>query len=72
MIIVIAGNCEQYLAYLREHGINPRDARYASKEEDIRGLPTGTDFRLAGKYWDNPLSDDPYLNMMLRRSMVVN
>lgn len=37
-VVVIAGNHKQYLRFLRDEQLNPRQVRYISREEQLVGL----------------------------------
>ncbi len=58
--IVIAGNYRQYLHYLRENELSPRDARYCCEVEQLRGLRKVEIVRY-GTWWENPCAFDDYL-----------
>ena len=63
MEVVIAGNHQQYLEYLRHSGKSSREAIYAHDEYRIRGLH-GAEIVYVGQWWLSPLRDSPYLRML--------
>lgn len=56
--IVLAGNYDQYLTWLRENNVSHRDAIYADSEQRLRGLEfSERDIVRTGWYWKSPVSE---------------
>jgi hypothetical protein len=68
MKIVIAGSYQQYKSWLRENDLIPRDARYVSFPEQLRGLKDVEVVR-TGTWWMNPCSYDDYLAVIERHNV---
>lgn len=56
MKIVIAGNYEQYLQYLKESGYTPRQARYIERPEQLRGLRETIEIVRVGTWRDSAMA----------------
>ena len=54
MKIVIAGNYQQYKEYLKETKQSPKDVRYISSSEQLRGLRNVKVIRY-GTWWKSPV-----------------
>jgi hypothetical protein len=63
MKIVIAGNYRQYQDYLRENKLSPREARYVSSPEHLRGL-RGVEVVKYGEWWLNTCANDWCLELV--------
>ena len=55
MIIVLAGNYQQFMHYLREEDLNPRVAVFADGRMAYRGTTyTKEDIIVYGTFWERP------------------
>lgn len=55
-VLVIAGNHQQYQAFLRQHKVSPLQFRYCSQPEHIMGMRDAT-YVKTGEWWLNPILD---------------
>ena len=60
MKIVIAGSYAQYRRYLEETQQSPKDVRYISSPEQLRGL-RNVEIIKYGTWWESPVAGDEYL-----------
>lgn len=56
MILVIAGNYQQFNHWRRENNISPQDARYVSRPENLRGYEKPSLVKV-GTWYENEASN---------------
>lgn len=64
-IIVIAENYRQYTTWLRETRLDPGDARYVDRPEQLCGL-RGVRVVRTGRWWKSPVIRDSRLRLLDR------
>jgi len=52
MILVFAGNYNQYLSWLKRNNQTPETAKYISSPEQVRGFQN-CEYVTTGEYWKN-------------------
>lgn len=63
MKIVIAGNHNQYVNYLRQNSLSPHEAHYVCRHEHLLGFQNVEVVRV-GEWWLNPCAHDEYLQII--------
>ena len=70
IIVVIAGNHDQYEQFRRKRGYSHRTARYIHREDQLRGL-RGCHVALVGTYWENPIYGNRFCRELLANTKQV-
>ncbi|NKE69878.1 hypothetical protein [Candidatus Manganitrophus noduliformans] len=65
MIYVVAGCHNQYLSFLRENNLTPRQAKFVCMAEDVHGI-VGGDLAFYGTPENNKMFGDSYLRHLLK------
>lgn len=64
-ILVIAGNYNQYKAFLRDNNLDRTGTYYVSRPDQLMGMRK-CKYALTGEYWLNPLIDKGEQETMAR------
>lgn len=66
MVLVFAGNHQQYTDWVQKNHLNPKFYRYVSDVTKIQGLRRGTPYVRVGTFYQHPHWHDFYEYIILR------